>query len=107
MPKLEQTLTGDFDQLLSKIVDGILSGSKSAFLKDSSDFRGNTSRCSVRVFERYSMSGATRVSLNITLFQADGEIRLSAISSGGSQAVLRKVTAPGEEAFLDKLKEIL
>lgn len=108
MAKLEMTLTGDFDQLLRKIERGIEEGSVSATLEDGSDFNANGARCSVRVFERYSYAGGNRVSLNVTLFQgAEGEIHLSAITSGGSQAVFFKINTWGEEAFLDKLREIL
>ena len=65
-------------------------------------------RCSVRVFERYSAMGGNRVSLNITLFQnGNGPVKLSAITSGGSQAMLFKINTFGESAFLDRLREIL
>ena len=108
MTKLERTLSGDFNQLIKKIETGILNGSMSATLEDSSDFYSGDARCSVRVFERYSYAGGNRVSMNVTLFQnGNDEIRLSAITSGGSQAVLFKINTWGEEAFLDKLKEIL
>lgn len=108
MAKLEQTIHGNFDSTLIKITNGILEGSMSATLEESSDFRSGEARCSVRVFERYSYMGNNRVSLNVTLFQAgDGPIHLSAITSGGSQAMFFKVNTWGEEAFLDKLKEIL
>lgn len=108
MAKLEQTLSGNFDQILHKIENGILNGSISASLEDSSDFHGNGARCSVRVFERYSYSGGNRVSLNVTLFQAgDDKIHLSAITAGGSQALFFKLNTWGEEAFLDKLREVL
>ena len=108
MAKFETTLNGDFDALLEKIENGIISGSISASLEDKSDFVGNNSRCSVRVFERYSAAGANRVSLSVTLFQDEsGFIRLSAITAGGSQAVLFKLNNFGEEAFLDKLKELI
>ena len=108
MAKLEKTLSGDFNQLIKKIETGILNGSMSASLEDSSDFYSGDARCSVRVFERYSYAGGNRVSMNVTLFQnGNDEIRLSAITSGGSQAVLFKINTWGEEAFLDKLKEIL
>ena len=108
MAKLEHTLNGDFDLWLRTIEDGILNGSISASLEDSSDFRSGDARCSVRVFERYSYAGGNRVSLNVTLFQnADGSISLSAITSGGSQALFFKVNTWGEEAFLDKLRELL
>lgn len=108
MAKLERTLTGDFNQLLKKIESGILNGSMSATLEDSSDFYSGDARCSVRVFERYSYAGGNRVSMSVTLFQnGNDDIRLSAITSGGSQAVLFKLNTWGEEAFLDKLREIL
>lgn len=108
MAKLEQTINGDFEQLLNKIEQGILSGNVSASLEDSSDFCDGESRCSVRVFERYSYAGNNRVSMNVTMFQnADGPIHLSAITSGGSQAMFFKINTLGEESFLDKLREML
>lgn len=108
MAKLEQTIRGDFNQLLNKIESGIMNGSMSASLEDSSDFYSNGARCSVRVFERYSWVGSNRVSLSVTLFQnGDDAIHVSAITAGGSQAVFFKVNTWGEEAFLDKLKELL
>ena len=108
MAKLEQTFYGYFDDLLNRIEEGIQRGSSSASLEDSSDFYAGDSRCSVRVFERYSWSGGNRVSMNVTLFQAgNGPIQLSAITSGGSQAMFFKVNTLGEESFLDKLRELL
>lgn len=108
MAKLEQILYGNFEQLLHRIEDGILNGSTSASLEDSSDFQCGDARCSIRVFERYSWSGGNRVSMSVTLFQGnDGTIHLSAITAGGSQAVFFKVNTFGEEAFLDKLRELL
>ena len=108
MAKYEQSFEGDFDQLLQRIEDGILNGSMSASLEDSSDFNSGESRCSVRVFERYSYAGGNRVSMNVTLFQgSDGVMHLSAITAGGSQALFFKINTLGEEAFLDKLREIL
>lgn len=108
MAKFEKKIDANFDELLGKIENGILNGNISASLEDSSDFKIGKSRCSVRVFERYSGIGNNRVSLNITLFQVDdSKIHLSAITSGGSQAVLWKINTLGEKAFLDKFKSIL
>ena len=108
MAKLEQTLKGNFRQILSNIENGILNGSVSASLEESSDFYDNGAKSSVRVFERYSYLGGNRLSMSVTLFQnGDGPIRLSAITSGGSNAVFFKINTWGEDAFLDKLREIL
>ena len=109
MAKHEQYLQADFDQLLQRIEDGILNSSISASLEGSSDFRSGESRCSVRVFERYSYSGGNRLSLSVTLFQAraDKPVALSAITAGGSQALFLKINTIGEETFLEKLLELL
>lgn len=107
MAKYELKLKEDFDQLLQKIEQGVLQGSISASLEDSSDFYGKNTRCSVRVFERYSAMGGNRVSLNVTLFEnEEKDIFLSAITAGGSQATFLKINTFGEEAFLDKFTEL-
>jgi len=80
----------------------------SANLEAGSDFKEGNARCSVRVFERYSMMGGNRLSLTLTMFQnRDSPIRLSAITAGGSQAVFFKVNTIGEESFLDDVKDLL
>jgi len=108
MAKLERTLYVNFDQLLKKLDKEILSASFSASFEDGSDFNSPTCRCSVRVYERYSYFGGNRVSLTITLFQEQGQpIRLSAITSGGSQATFMKINTIGEESFLKVLENIL
>ena len=108
MAKLERTLIGDFDTLLNRIEDGIKGGSVSATMEGWSDFREQDCRCAVRVFERYSYLGGNRVSMSVTLFQSSGgPIHVSVITAGGSQALLFKINTFGEEAFLDKLRELL
>ena len=108
MAKLEQSVSGSFSEILGRIEDGILGGSVSATLEESSDFYSGDARCSVRVFERYSYAGGNRVSLSVTLFQNVNEpVKISAITSGGSQAVFFKFNTWGEETFLDKLRELL
>ncbi len=107
MAKLEKTLTGNFNLIVKKIENGILEGSISATLEESSDFYMGDYRCSVRVFERYSYMGNNRVSMNVTLFGNKDKIQLSAITSGGSQAMFFKLNTFGEETFLEKLNEII
>ena len=107
MAKYEQELQGDFDRLLQRIERGILNGSASASYEDGSDHANGSVRCAVRVYERYSMLGGNRVSLNVTLVGEDDDLFLSAITSGGSQAVLFKINTLGEESFLECLVEIV
>ena len=108
MASLNATLPNqNFDEVLQRIEDGILNGSVSASLEESCDYNTPSARCSVRVFERYSYAGGNRVSLSVTLFESEGELCLFAAATGGSQAMFWKINTFGEEAFLDKLKELL
>lgn len=98
----------NFDTLLRKLEHAIPDSSWSAELEAGSDFKEGSARCSVRVFERYSMVGGNRLSLTLTLFQnGDEPIRLSAIAAGGSQAVFFKMNTLGEDAFLEDVKQLL
>ncbi len=108
MAKLERTLNGNFYQIIHDISDGILSGSMSASLEETSDFKSGDAKCSVRVFERYSFMGGNRLSLSLTFFQVgNGPIHLSAVTTGGSQSLFFKINTVGEDAFLEKLRALL
>ena len=105
MAKYERRLNGNFDEISMKIENEILAASSSATLEDETWFHSSDSRCAVKVFERYSAFGGNRVSLSVTLFESEGEIRVSGITSGGSQAVFMKLNTLGEETFLETFKK--
>ncbi len=107
MAKYEKHLTGNFDEVLNAVTDGVLNGSMSASYEDGSDWTNGTVRCAVRVFERYSYMGGNRVSMNVTLVGNGRDLFLSAITSGGSQAVFFKLNTLGEVSFLEKLVPIV
>nr|WP_297274575.1 DUF6054 family protein [uncultured Agathobaculum sp.] len=106
MAKYEKHLTGNFDAFLDYLFDGIMNGSVSASYEEGSDWTAGDARVAVRVFERYSWTGSNRVSLNLTLAGQGNSLFLSAITSGGSQAVFWKINTMGEESFLDKVIEL-
>ena len=106
MAKLERTITGDFDDVLRRLHDGVMGGSASASYEDGSDYRAGDFRCAVRIYERYSWTGGNRVSLSLTLAGRGRELFLSAITSGGSQAMIFKINTFGEEAFLDTIRAV-
>lgn len=103
MAKLECSLTGDFDKVLARLENAVLTGSASASLEDSSDVEMGDVRCAVRVFERYSWIGGNRVAMSLTLLGRGDRLRLTVITAGGSQAILFKINTWGEEAFLETL----
>lgn len=105
MAKFEKRLKGDFADLLNWIDNDIKRGSSSASYEDGSDLIINGINLAVRVYERYSMAGGNRVSLNITLLGSGDDLYISAITSGGSQALFFKMNTLGEETFLNLCRE--
>lgn len=103
MAKYERKLSGDFDEVLQMCEYAVIKESLSASFEAGSDFTVGNARVCVRVYERFSYFGGNRVSLNITLAGEGNDLFLSAITSGGSQAVLFKLNTVGEETFLDTL----
>ena len=106
MAKYERRLTGNFDFVLGQLHDGVMGNSAYASYEDGSECSLDGVRCAVRVYERYSMIGGNRVSLNLTLFGSGESLFLSAITSGGSQAMFFKVNTWGEETFLECIKDL-
>lgn len=107
MAKIERKLRGNFDEVLNGIENKIMGGSISASSEAGSDYQMGDVRCAVRVYERYSWIGSSRVSLNLTLIGVAQDLYLSAISSGGSQAVFFKINTFGEDAFLHSIMDIV
>ena len=107
MAKYECDLAGDFYTILGEIENAVLNGSMSASKEDYSELSIGDCKCAVRVYERYSWMGGNRVSMNVTMVESNGRIRLSAITSGGSQAMFFKVNTFGEDAFLDTISEVV
>lgn len=107
MAKYEKVVYGDFDSILEKLNDAVMSGSTSASYEDGSDFSQGGFRCAVRIYERYSWTGGNRVSMSLTLAGSGGEYFLSAITSGGSQGMFFKMNTMGEEAFLETIAEVV
>ncbi len=106
MAKFERTFMNQgFDSLVTRVEQAVMNGSLSATLEDRADYRIGDARCAVRVFERYSYAGGNRVSMSVTIFQADNITKLCAVTSGGSQALLFKINTWGEESFLDTLRK--
>ena len=91
MAMLECDLHGSLFEI-SEAIDRAVNKSVSASVEDESYCEKGNCACSVKVYERYSYIGGNRVSLSVTLFACGEDVHLTALSSGGSQAVLSKST---------------
>ncbi len=107
MANFDSRLACNFNDLLSYLDRGIISGSASATLEEQSEFNMGEVRCAVRIYERYSILGGNRLSLSLTLFGTDGDVYISASASGGSQALFFKINTFGEESFLDCVRSLV
>lgn len=107
MSKYTTHLTGNFNSTLETIHQGVLDASMSASYEEGEEFVIDNTRCAVRIYERYSYMGKNRCSMAVTLFGQDGDLHLTAITSGGSQAMFFKINTFGEDAFLDTLIDVV
>jgi hypothetical protein len=102
MARYSDVLPGDVDALVSHLDRAIPGGSVTAKLEDGSDQQVGDARMVVRVYERYSAVGGNRVSLTVSILAVGGQLAITMISSGGSQALFFKVNTFGESAFLNR-----
>ena len=106
MAKLERQISGSFYDVLNRIDQAVMDSGVSASFEDGSDWSSGAVHCAVRVYERYSTTGGNRVSMNVTLVGEGDRLFLTAITSGGSQALFFKINTWGEDAFLDCLRDL-
>jgi len=103
MAKIEKTVRGDFDWIVHSLHQAVMSGSASASYEDGSEYSGEGYQFSVRVYDRYSAFGGNRVSMTVTVVGGDGVYHVTAITSGGSQAMFFKINTVSESSFLDTI----
>lgn len=106
MAQLEATLSGSLKEIVSEFHDAV-NKNLSTNIEGKAEFEIEGSRCWVRVYERYSLIGGNRVSLSLIFFEVGDVIKLSAVASGGSQALFYKFNTFGEEAFLNVIKKVI
>lgn len=100
MAKLIREFKGDFNEVVQYSKDIILENSRTATLEDEVYHNINGIKIAFLVFERYSLVGGNRLSLSLSIIGEGDEIKLTAITTGGSQAILYKINTVGEEEFL-------
>ncbi|MCQ2530697.1 MAG: DUF6054 family protein [Lachnospiraceae bacterium] len=106
MAKFETNLKGNFDQII-RAVDNAVHSSLSASTEESSDYVVGDARIVIKAYERYSVIGENRVSLTVTFVQCQDSIRVTAVATGGSQAMFFKMNTFGEKSFLNVVTNVL
>ena len=108
MVKFETKLHGDFKIYIKQIKDGILNNSLSSTLEYQKNFESDNAKCTIMIFERYSISGKNRITLTIALYEPkEKDVELFATASGGSNGIFIKMNDFGEYSFLEVLKKVI
>lgn len=107
MAHFETQLRGDVDALVAHLDRAIPGGSVTAKLENGSDQSVGEARMVVRAYERYSALGGNRVALTVSILAVGGQLAVSMVSTGGSQAMFFKLNTLGESNFLDRGREAL
>lgn len=106
MAKYEADIKGNLGDIIAEM-ETVIFGSLSASCEESSDYSIGNTRIAIRAYERYSVVGSNRVSLFVVFAEAEDDIHVSAVSTGGSQAIMYKINTFGEEAFLNRIVGVL
>lgn len=110
MARFERSFNADekkFLEFIEYCKHEVIEGSMSSSWEDGSLSSFGDTKVNVDVFERYSMFGENRVSLNITTIFNNNEVKVIAITSGGSKAILFKINTFGEDSFLKQFERIV
>ena len=103
MSKYEKKVYGKFSSIVNYLHEAVMSGSASSSYEDGSDYQDGDYQMALRVYERYSWTGANRVSLTLVVAGSHQEYWVTAITSGGSQGMFMKVKTLGESSFLETI----
>ena len=107
MASHQRELTGSVDDLVAHLETEIVRTSATGKFEDGSDTTLDGARMVVRVYERFSAAGSSRVSLSFSILAVGDRMAVTAVTSGGSQAMFFKINTWGEETFLEKAVQAL
>ena len=105
MAKVEKTLKTDLDTLSRKIDAGVCSNCPLTKKRDEWTQDTDGGKCIVKVFEKFSetMDGC-HYSMTVVLFETGEEVKLWAVTAGGSKALFFEPGETGEGALAGALK---
>lgn len=108
MPKVTKTLHGNVDLIARKLKVGIASFGNLTSLRDQMETECDGRKCILQVYEKKALEqGAPHYSLSVVLLDTGREIRLMAITSGGSNEYSFNPYPDGEGELTSVLGTIL
>lgn len=101
MAKYEKRGVGNFDEVVSHIHEAVMNRSATISYEENSMYRNGDVKLAVRAYERYAYFGGNRSSLTVTVLGDKDKIFVSAVATGGSQAMFFKINTWSEKSFLE------
>ncbi|MCY6957770.1 DUF6054 family protein [Clostridium brassicae] len=105
MAKFEQSITGEFEDVLRHLENDISNSGVSMNLEDESNYSYGDTKIVVRVYDKYFMRNGNRASLSLTIVGHGMDIFISAIGAGGGQGVIFNFSLGAEYDMVDIVKE--
>lgn len=97
MAKYENIISGQFEEVVSRLQDEIENSGITMNLVDESNYTSGDTDIAVRVYDKYFMRNGNRASLSLTVVGNGGNIFISAIGSGGGQGIFFNCSLGAEE----------
>ncbi|WP_102272159.1 DUF6054 family protein [Cytobacillus massiliigabonensis] len=99
MAKYENTLIGEFEEVVTHLENDIVISGISMNLVDESNYTIGSTKIAVRVYDKYFMRNGNRASLSLTVVGDKSTIFISAIGAGGGS--LFKFTLGAEDDMVE------
>lgn len=105
MAKYENTLTGEFEEVVKRLENDIGNSGITMNLVDESNYTFGATKIAVRVYDKYFMRNGNRASLSLTVVGDNREIFISAIGAGGGSGILFNFSLGAEEDMVEIVRK--
>ena len=105
MAKYENTLIGEFEEVVKHLETDISNSGISMKLVDESNHTIGATKIAVRVYDKYFMRNGNRASLSLTVVGDKSNIFISAIGAGGGSGVFLNFSLGAENEMVEIVKK--
>jgi hypothetical protein len=104
MAKYEDTITGQFDEVVNRLHNDIMNSGLSMELVDQSSYAVQNVKIEIRVYDKYFYRNRSRASLSLTVVGNKNTIFVSAIGAGGGQGIFLNFSLGAETEMVNIVK---
>lgn len=105
MAKYENTVTGEFEEVVKQLENDIGNSGITMNLVDASNYTIGTTKIAVRVYDKYFMRNGNRASLSLTVVGDNRDIFISAIGAGGGSGILFNFSLGAEDDMVEIVRK--